>query len=157
MSGRRRSEGRPAAAVLLGLALRCATQNPVSLARAGFEGTPIEAGVALFEAILERTSGTVFAVDTWEDVLGRIGTPDGKVQLALDDLLADLGSLVEGPPEADAEFPFVLSAGERRSFTANTIFRDARWRQPQIRRPALHALSTRWAAMAVRRQQPWLQ
>ena len=27
------------------------------------------------------------------------------------------------------EFPFVLSAGERRSFTANTILRDPAWRR----------------------------
>lgn len=27
------------------------------------------------------------------------------------------------------EFPLVLSAGERRSFTANTIFRDPNWRR----------------------------
>ncbi len=30
---------------------------------------------------------------------------------------------------ADREFPFVLSAGERRSFTANTIVRDPAWRR----------------------------
>ena len=34
------------------------------------------------------------------------------------------------PVEAgDASFPFVLSAGERRSFTANTIIRDPAWRK----------------------------
>ena len=30
---------------------------------------------------------------------------------------------------ADSAFPFVLSAGERRSFTANTILRDPAWRR----------------------------
>ena len=30
---------------------------------------------------------------------------------------------------ADAEYPFVLSAGERRSSTANTIYRDPAWRK----------------------------
>jgi anaerobic selenocysteine-containing dehydrogenase len=29
----------------------------------------------------------------------------------------------------NASFPFVLSAGERRSFTANTIIRDPQWRR----------------------------
>ena len=33
------------------------------------------------------------------------------------------------PRRPTAEFPFVLSAGERRSFTANTIFRDPTWRK----------------------------
>ena len=33
------------------------------------------------------------------------------------------------PPAADPGFPFVLSAGERRSFTANTVYRDPAWRK----------------------------
>ena len=36
----------------------------------------------------------------------------------------------------DDEFPFVLSAGERRSSTANTIFRDPAWRKKDARRRA---------------------
>jgi anaerobic selenocysteine-containing dehydrogenase len=39
-----------------------------------------------------------------------------------------LGRLNDEPPE-DPAFPFVLSAGERRSFTANTIIRDPDWRK----------------------------
>jgi formate dehydrogenase len=37
----------------------------------------------------------------------------------------------EPPPASDPQFPFVLSAGERRSFTANTIYRDPAWRQKE--------------------------
>ena len=37
--------------------------------------------------------------------------------------------LGEVPPGDDPEWPFLLSAGERRSFTANTIFRDPAWRK----------------------------
>jgi formate dehydrogenase len=33
------------------------------------------------------------------------------------------------PPGDDPQWPFLLSAGERRSFTANTIFRDPAWRK----------------------------
>jgi anaerobic selenocysteine-containing dehydrogenase len=32
-------------------------------------------------------------------------------------------------PAADEEFPLVLIGGERRSYNANTIFRDERWRK----------------------------
>ncbi|MGH9271713.1 MAG: molybdopterin dinucleotide binding domain-containing protein, partial [Ilumatobacteraceae bacterium] len=39
------------------------------------------------------------------------------------------GLSTEEPPQRDAAFPFVLSAGERRSFTANTILRDPAWRK----------------------------
>ena len=117
-------------AVVLGLALKRAMESPGPLARAGFGGSPIEAGCALFEAILRSPSGVRFAVDTWEEVEKRIGTPDGKIHVALPDLLADLDALLRAPARPrDAEFPFVLSAGERRSFTANTIMRDPSWRR----------------------------
>jgi anaerobic selenocysteine-containing dehydrogenase len=117
-------------AVLLGLALRTAMQSPEPLARAGFEGSPLQAAEALFRAVLERPSGVVFSVDDWGDVIGRIATPDGKIHLALPDLLGELARLVDRSPRTpDPAFPFVLSAGERRSFTANTIIRDPAWRK----------------------------
>jgi anaerobic selenocysteine-containing dehydrogenase len=47
--------------------------------------------------------------------------------VALPDLLDELRRLAE--PARDPAFPFVLSAGERRSFTANTIIRDPEWRK----------------------------
>ncbi|MCZ7628948.1 MAG: hypothetical protein M5U19_07715 [Microthrixaceae bacterium] len=34
-----------------------------------------------------------------------------------------------GPPGDDPDWPFLLAAGERRSFTANTIIRDPAWRK----------------------------
>ena len=50
--------------------------------------------------------------------------------MALPDLLDELGRRLAAPaPAADDAFPFVLSAGERRSFTANTIIRDPAWRR----------------------------
>ena len=117
-------------AVLLGLALRVAMESPASLARAGFDGSPLEAAQKLFMAIVESPSGVVFSVDEWHEVTGRIATPDGRIHLALPDLLAELGKLATQAPElADPAFPYVLSAGERRSFTANTIIRDPAWRK----------------------------
>jgi formate dehydrogenase len=116
-------------AVVLGLALKLAMQSPDSLARAGFAGGPLDAAGALFDAILQGPSAVVFAQDRWEDVLGRLGTPDGKVHLALPDLLEAMRAMLAEPDVRDAEFPFVLSAGERRSFTANTIVRDPAWRK----------------------------
>jgi anaerobic selenocysteine-containing dehydrogenase len=117
-------------AVLLGLVLKVAMSAPAALARAGFGGEPTEAAAALFQAILQRHSGVVFARDEWSEVLGRIGTPDGKIHLDLEDLLGVWGTVLEaGPPGVDADFPLILSAGERRSFTANTIIRDPAWRK----------------------------
>jgi len=115
-------------AIVFALALRAATESPASLARAGFGGSPFEAAQALFTALLEKPWGVVFAVDTWAEVVRRIATPDGKIHLALPDMLEALASLPTASTALDPEFPFVLSAGERRSFTANTIIRDPTWR-----------------------------
>jgi anaerobic selenocysteine-containing dehydrogenase len=121
-------------AAVLGLALRAAMDHGPSLERAGFGGPPLAAAEALFTAILAGHSGVVFAVDDWAEVLDRIATPDGKLHLALPDLLAALNELCRSPEEAhDDAFPFVLSAGERRSFTANTIIRDPAWRKTDAR------------------------
>jgi anaerobic selenocysteine-containing dehydrogenase len=112
-------------AVLLALFARAALQHGPSLARAGFAGTPIEATCALFDRVLSAESGVVFAVDEWSEVWRRAPAP---LHLALPDLLAELGRL-EDAPARDETYPYVLSAGERRSFTANTIIRDPAWRK----------------------------
>ncbi|MDJ0866526.1 MAG: molybdopterin-dependent oxidoreductase [Myxococcota bacterium] len=102
-----------------------------SIRRAGFTGDdPGALGDALFDGILAGRSGVVFAVDEWEESLNRVFTPDGKIHLSLPELYAELDGLASAEPDAaDDEFPFILSAGERRSFTANTIFRDPAWRR----------------------------
>ena len=107
-----------------------AQRNPRSLARAGFGGEPGEAADALFDALLSSKSAVVFSIDEWEECFARVGTPNRCIQLAVPELFEELDSLA-GEPErgASAEFPFVLSAGERRSFTANTIIRNPAWRK----------------------------
>ncbi|MEO7736085.1 MAG: molybdopterin dinucleotide binding domain-containing protein, partial [Kofleriaceae bacterium] len=48
----------------------------------------------------------------------------------LPDLLEALATRMRGGAEVrDEAYPFVLTAGERRSFTANTIIRDPAWRK----------------------------
>ena len=117
-------------AVLLGLALRAAMKDGASIARAGFAGaSPLEQTRALFEAMVASPSGVVFAVDEWSEVIGRVATPDRKIHLALPDLLATLREALAEEDARDEGFPFVLSAGERRSYTANTIIRDPSWRK----------------------------
>ena len=117
-------------AVVFGLVAKMAMAAPASLARAGFTGSPVEAAVALFEAILEGESGVVFAIDEWAEVFQRIATPGHKARLALPDMLDELQRVLARPASiGDPAFPFVLSAGERRSFTANTIIRDPEWRK----------------------------
>jgi anaerobic selenocysteine-containing dehydrogenase len=118
------------AAAVWALAHTCAMQYPDSVRRAGFAGDGLELGEALFEAVLGRPSGVIFTVDDYEETWRRMATADGRVNLVIDELLGELQGLRDesAPREAD-EFPFVLSAGERRSFTANTIYRDPAWRR----------------------------
>jgi len=110
-----------------------AQRNPKSLARAGFTGEPGEAADALFDALLSSKSAVVFSIDEWEENFTRIGTPNRRIQLAVPELFEELDSLATEPTgTATSEFPFVLSAGERRSFTANTIIRNPAWRKKDV-------------------------
>ncbi|HYB40277.1 MAG TPA: molybdopterin-dependent oxidoreductase, partial [Candidatus Methylomirabilis sp.] len=121
--------GAAAAAALWSAAHRCAALSPASVRRAGF-GEGFEAGENLFDAILTRPSGVVFAADDYEETWRRIQTDDGRVHLNIPELLEELAGLRgEQPPGDDPNWPFLLSAGERRSFTANTIMRDPSWRK----------------------------
>jgi anaerobic selenocysteine-containing dehydrogenase len=123
-------DGADAAAALWGAAHRCAQENPSSVAQAGFAGEGLEPGERLFDAILSSPSGLVFSVDDPQIGFSRLRTDDGKAHLAIAELLGELDGLAdEAAPGGSPEFPFVLSAGERRSFTANTIFRDPSWRK----------------------------
>jgi len=123
-------EGLAEGAAVWGLCQIAAQKQRESLARAGFGGEAPDAADALFDAILSNKSAVVFAVDQWEDVFSRIGTLNRRIQLAVGELFDELDGLAtETPPGASAEFPFLLSAGERRSFTANTIIRNPEWRK----------------------------
>ena len=123
-------DGAAAAALLWGAAHTCAQTYPDSVRRAGFEGDQFGQGEALFEAILSRPSGVVFTVDEYDETWRRLATTDGRVNLAIPELLQELAALRDEPaPAPPPDFPFVLSAGERRSSTANTIFRDPAWRR----------------------------
>ncbi len=119
-----------AAAVLWGAAHRCAQANPEGVRRAGFSGQGMEPGERLFDAILSRPSGVVITDDPYDESWRRLKTPDGLVHLTIPELLDELAGLQgEDPSAGDDQWPFVLSAGERRSFTANTIMRDPAWRK----------------------------
>ncbi|MBI5089884.1 MAG: molybdopterin-dependent oxidoreductase, partial [Actinobacteria bacterium] len=122
-------DGEASAASLWGAAHRCALGFEASVRRAGFTGEGLELGEALFDAILTNHHGVTFTIDDWDEVWRRVGTNDGRIHLVVPELLDELAALPDEQPIATHEFPFVLSAGERRSFTANTIIRDAGWRK----------------------------
>ena len=119
--------GAAAAAALWAITQRMVPLNRSGVERAGFGDGP-DAADRLFDAIIDSPSGIVITDDDHDATWRRLSTPDGMVQLAMPELLAELDALGD-PPGSTDEWPFLLSAGERRSFTANTIFRDPAWRK----------------------------
>jgi formate dehydrogenase len=106
----------------------CARKFPESVARAGFTGDTASAGDELFEAIINSPSGFVFSVDDPVESLKRIARPDGKVNLWLAEMVAELTALSEDdlPGQVD-DYPLILEAGARRDTTAMTTIRDPAW------------------------------
>jgi len=121
--------GAASAAVLWGACHLFVQANPESAARAGFTGDSFSAGERLFDAILASPSGVVFSSDGYEDSWKRVRHPGGKINLVIPELLAELPKLSDEPLRPDPDFPLVLSAGERRSETTNTIIRNPGWRK----------------------------
>jgi anaerobic selenocysteine-containing dehydrogenase len=118
--------GNENAASVFGIAHNFARRYPESLHRAGFSADGPELGNALFDAMVKNRSGVIVSVDPYEETWRRIH--DGKINLTISELIPELKSLRDERPPHDPEFPFVLSAGQRRSSTANTIIRDPGWR-----------------------------
>ena len=125
--------GAESGAVLWASAHRCAAKYPESVRRAGFQGQGPVLGEALFDAIIDSTSGLVFTSDPADESWQRVGHESGKLQLVIPQLLDELAALETAENvEQSSEFPLTLSAGERRSFTANTIYRDPAWRKREL-------------------------
>jgi anaerobic selenocysteine-containing dehydrogenase len=78
---------------------------------------------------MAQESGIVFTVDGYDETWNRVANPDRRVTLSIPELLGELAGLHDEPEARDPDYPFVLSAGERRSHTANTIYRDPSWRK----------------------------
>ncbi|TXH24059.1 MAG: molybdopterin oxidoreductase family protein [Mycobacterium sp.] len=118
-------DGLAGAAALWGLAQKTAMTYPDAVRRAGHAD-----GNALFTAILEGRSGVTFTVHEYEDDWSLVTHTDRRFALEIPEMLAELGALAtDRPPLTSDEYPIVLSAGERRAFTANDIIRDPGWRK----------------------------
>jgi anaerobic selenocysteine-containing dehydrogenase len=126
--GKALPNGARSAAVLWGLC-----QNFVGrygkkcVERAGIQDKGAGIGEALFQRILNSPSGTLISVHEYGETWSFIKHPDGKIHLAIPQMLEEIRQLV--PEETDAEYPLVLQAGERRSYNANTIYREKSWRK----------------------------
>ncbi|MBT8239694.1 MAG: molybdopterin-dependent oxidoreductase, partial [Acidimicrobiia bacterium] len=118
------------AALLWAIAHRIAPKFGPALNRAGIEGEGLELGENLFQALLDSERGVIFSRDEYEHAWDYVSTPDRMIHLDIPEMLSLLDALPpSGPTITSKEYPFVLAAGERRSFTANAIMRDPDWRK----------------------------
>ena len=120
--------GAAAAGPLLALTMDYANRHRAAVLRAGHSGNRLQLGAALFDAILEQRAGTVMSRHEYADTWSLIANPDRRVHLAIPEMLDELRALRDEPQPA-AGFPFILAAGERRSYNANQIYRDPAWRK----------------------------
>ncbi len=119
------------AAFLLPLAMMYTAKHYEAVKRAGYTGNRATLGVSLFRAILAGRSGVVLSRHEYDEVWSLMGHEDKRAHLDVPEMLRELGELLREPPSAtaSAEYPFVLMAGERRTYNANAIFRDPAWRK----------------------------
>lgn len=127
-------EGAQSAAVLWALCHKFASEHPYAVKNAGVVDTGAGLGEALFERVLGSPSGAVICAHRHSDMWSFIAHKDGRVHLEIPEMLAEIADLArasqpdDGPAHEPA-YPFVLLAGERRSYNANTIIRAESWRQ----------------------------
>jgi anaerobic selenocysteine-containing dehydrogenase len=115
------------AASLWGISQLFVRNQRAAAAGAGFGGNVLAAGNKLFDAIITNPSGVIYAVSEYADSWRAVRLPEHKINLCIEEMLTELETLNSKLPPRDADYPFVLSAGERRSDTSNTSIRDASW------------------------------
>ena len=118
-----------AAAVFWPLAHQFVRTHKESAARAGYDGSSWKAGEKLFNDLVNKKSGIVFT-DSGEDFAdswNRVRFPDKKLRLYLEELFPKLSQLDASLLQENKQFPLILTAGQRRGETSNTIIRDASW------------------------------
>lgn len=101
-------------------------------ARAGF--TPgMELGEELFQKIIDHPEGIWVGQMDPEENLANVRTEDGKINLVIPELRAELENLNSEQEEADLTpdptYPFVLMAGKHFKMNANTLMRDPAWNE----------------------------
>lgn len=123
--GRSLPDGTAAAAPLWQACHRLAKTQTTAV-RAALQADPSlplpALGEALFRTVVGSRSGTAFTVHAspWD----LVEHPDRKLRLAVPQMLQWLGRLDPGSVGPPPDWPFVLSAGQRRLNNANQILRD---------------------------------
>ena len=132
-------DGAAAAAPLYAGCHQTAMEHTVAVQRAlETTATPPLLGDALFEKMLASRSGFVFTAHEYDEIFQLVKHPDGKIHLAVPELLDWLERLDPAAEQDDPAFPFTLVAGQRRMHNANQIFRNPGLAEERSRRSAPH-------------------
>lgn len=113
------------AAPLLGLTSAYTAKYSKQVSAAGYKGN---LGNALFDAIVGNKSGVIISKHEYEEVWSLIRNKDKRIYLEIPEMLEALREL-RNENLSNEEFPFILMAGERRSYNANQIYRNPEWRK----------------------------
>lgn len=117
-----------AAAVLFPLSLMYTQKHTEAVRRAGHGGNRLTMGAALFRAILDKREGVIISRHEFRDTWRMIRHEDRRIHLVIPEMMQEWQALAtEEDPGKD--FPFILLAGERRSYNANQIYRNPAWRK----------------------------
>ncbi len=127
-------DGLEGAAVVWEMTQTAARRYREQVRRAGIEASgDQDLGNALFDAILESDDGVICIRHEYDEIWDLTFTEDRRLRVnnpLMLDKLRELGS--KPTTYASEDFPFILAAGERRSFTANVIIRDPDWRKTDL-------------------------
>ena len=115
------------AASLWGISQLYVRAQPAAAQGAGFGGSALLGGNRLFDAILKRPSGVIFAVSQYTDSWDAVKLPEHKINLNIKEMLDELATIDSKLPAHRPDYPYILSAGERRPDTSNTSIRNPEW------------------------------
>ncbi len=116
------------AAPLLGLTLAYAAKYFAEVKAAGFSGNQRNLGNTLFDKILAEKSGVIISKHKFSDVWTLIKNKDERIYLEIPEMLEELKK-IRNEDLSNDDYPFILMAGERRSYNANQIYRNPEWRK----------------------------
>ncbi len=101
-------------------------------ARAGYTPGPT-LGEEMFQRIVDHPEGVWVGQVDEENPMAGVKTEDGKINLHIPELIAELKSIDSATEEAaltmDPKFPLILMAGRHTSMNANTLMRDPAWNE----------------------------
>lgn len=128
--GKSLPNGAASAAILWPACHKVSGRHTEAVQRAlGTDVPPPMLGEVLFDRIINSPSGTKFTEHTMDDIWSLVAFPDKKFRLEVPEMLEWLARIDPADDQPDADYPFVVSLGQRRRFNSNQIVRTPRFRR----------------------------